>query len=233
MKLKNALRKIIRYFFLTLGSICFVFIILSFTDLPYYAYHRLGTVNATLDRSPGVIVLLGGSGMPSPDGLMRTWQTAEAALTYPKAGIIIANSSRGDEYLSQLRLMAKELLVKGIDSARILFEPAGYNTRSQAVNIAAMLDKQKDTIAVLLVTSPEHMYRSVRTFQKAGFAHVGGSPAFEKPIDEESATDRDGAGDLRVRSLDIRYNMWNYLKYELIVLREYSAVIYYRLKGWI
>jgi len=233
MRLIQTILKVIRWFFWIIGFIFFIFIILSLTDLPYCAYHRLGTAYAPLNRKPGVIVLLGGSGMPSPDGLMRTWQAAEAAIAYPDALIIIANSSRGDESHSQLKLMARELEFKGIDSTRILFEPFGYNTRSQAVNISKLLINQKDTISVLLVTSPEHMYRSVKTFQKAGFIHVGGAPAFEKPIDEESAADRDIEGNLRVRSLDIRYNMWNYLKYELIVLREYSAIVYYELKGWI
>jgi hypothetical protein len=31
----------------------------------------------------------------------------------------------------------------------------------------------------------------------------------------------------------LRYNMWSYLHLELFVFREYCAIGYYKLKGWI
>jgi len=27
--------------------------------------------------------------------------------------------------------------------------------------------------------------------------------------------------------------MWSYMQYEIIVMREYTAIAYYRVKGWI
>ena len=222
-----------KWFFGILGLIAFLMLVLSFTSLPYHAYHHLGTTNSTLTCDPDIIILLGGSGMPSPDGLIRTYYTAQAAVKYSETDIIIAHPYGVNDSLGQLKLMAKELVYKGVDSSRIAFEPYGFNTRSQALNIAAMYAGEKQHLTLLLITSPEHMYRSVKTFNKAGFPHVGGFSAFERPIDEEKVIDITDREDVRIRSLSLRYNIWSYLQYELIVLKEYTAIVYYKLKGWI
>ena len=222
-------------FFGTIGLFFFVLLVLSFTDIPYYAYYWLGVTNTKLVGKPNVIVVLGGSGMPSPDGLIRTYYAAEAANQFKDAEVIIAlpyNENEKDS-LHQLKLIAKELIIKGIDSVRIKYEPLGFNTHSQAINIASIYKNKLRQLSLLIITSPEHMYRSVKTFTKAGFTNVGGIPTFEKPVDEEKIKDKENSKDTRVKSLAIRYNMWSYLNYELLVLKEYSAIFYYKLKGWI
>jgi uncharacterized SAM-binding protein YcdF (DUF218 family) len=217
----------------TSGTFAFLFFILSFTDIPYHAYHYLGTCNAKLYRKPDLIVLLGGGGMPSPDGLMRCYYTAEAAKENPNAKIIIALPYDEQDSLAQLKIMKRELVLRGIDSSRINYEPKGFNTHSQAENIAASLNGNCASVNLLVVTSPEHLYRSVKTFQKAGFTHVGGVATFEDPVDEEQIKDKENSGDTRVKSVALRYNMWSYMNYELLVLKEYCAITYYKLKGWI
>ncbi|MBA7535770.1 hypothetical protein ES705_28028 [subsurface metagenome] len=133
--------------------------------------------------------------------------------------------------------MAHELIIRGIDSTRLLFEKSGHNTRTQALKIIDMLgDFSVDSIAIRIVTSPDHMFRSVATFRKAGFKYVGGRPSFEQAIDEEMLLRKNITKDqlkTETRKLNLRYNMWNYLKYEIIVLREYCAIVYYKLRGWI
>jgi uncharacterized SAM-binding protein YcdF (DUF218 family) len=232
-KLILSVKKPVSWFFGIIGCISFLLFLISFTDIPYYAYYRLGTTNADLKSTPDVIVILSGSGMPSPDGLMRAYYGVQAARQYPDAKIVIALPYNEGDSMRPLKLMADELIIKGIDSYRILYEPLGFNTRSQAVNIAAMFPGSRDRLAVLLITSPEHMYRSVKAFEKVGFVMVGGMAAFDRPIDPEKVADTGKAKDIRVKSLSLRYNMWSYLHYELLVLREYSAICYYRLKGWI
>ena len=81
--------------------------------------------------------------------------------------------------------------------------------------------------------SEKHLFRAIKTFRKAGFVNVGAVPAFDTPVDEEKIKDKEGTKDIRVRNLTLRYNMWSYLNYELIVLREYCAITYYKIKGWI
>jgi uncharacterized SAM-binding protein YcdF (DUF218 family) len=222
-----------RWFFGILGCFSFLILILSFTDIPFYAYYHLGTVNSKLNHKPDVIVLLSGSGMPSPDGLMRVFFGVQAARQYQNAKILIAIPYGEGDSLQPLRLMAHEFIVNGIDSSRIQFEPLGFNTRSQATNIAAMFRQNKQKLSLVLITSPEHMYRAVKTFIKAGFTDVCGIPAFDKPIDTNKIMDNDQAQDVRVKSLSLRYNMWSYMHLELFVIREYCAISYYKLKGWI
>lgn len=213
------------------GAFFLIMLFLSFTDIPYYAYHRLSSPNDTLQSKPDLIVVLGGSGMPSPDGLMRTYYGAEAANENKEAKIIIAFPYSDDaDSLFQLKAMAKELILKGIDSARITYEPFGFNTRSQAENIGEMSGIKKNEISLLIITSPEHMYRAIKTFQKVGYTNVGSLAAFEKPIDEIKL---EGKEEKRSIGLLLRYNMWSYLNYEILVLREYMAITYYKFKGWI
>lgn len=208
-------------------------LVLSLTDVPYNLYHWLGTSNSKLKKNPDVIVLLGGSGMPSPDGFIRCYYTAEAAILFPKAEIIIALPFNEDDSMTQLKMMAHELILRGVDSTRIRFEPHGFNTHSQAENIALMHGTTKPNKTLALVTSPEHMFRSIKSFIKAGYDNVGGVPTFEKPIDEERVKDKQKSKDTRVKNLNLRYNLWSYLHYELLVGKEFTAILYYKLKGWI
>lgn len=224
------LKEICKWFFMTIGLFSFLLLILSFTDLPYYAYHNLGVAHTQLSEKPDVILLLGGSGMPSPDGFIRTYYASKAAKEYNNAEIIIALPYNEVDSLHQLDMMAHELIINGVDSLRIKYEPSGFNTRSQAVNIASMFKDDKEQLTFLIITTPEHMYRAVRAYKKVGFIKIGGLPTFEKPIDEAKLLDIEHSKGI---NLSLRYNMWSYLNYELLVLREYSAIVYYKLKGWI
>ena len=226
-----SLKRLFKYFIFSSGFFLLVMISFAFTDLPYLAYHHLGTSCESLKEEPGVIVVFGGSGMPSPDGLIRTYYAADAANKYADASIIIALPF-GEDSLDtyQLDLMANELIIRGIDNARISYEPYGHNTHSQSVRITKMLADKRD-YPTLVITSPEHMYRAVNSLKNAGLKHVGGLPSFEKPVSERKLKDRTNPN--KSAPLSWRYNMWSYLKYELLVMREYCAITYYKLKGWI
>ncbi|MFT6026851.1 MAG: uncharacterized SAM-binding protein YcdF (DUF218 family) [Bacteroidia bacterium] len=228
--MKN-LKHFCKYLVLISGVFLLVMIALAFTDLPYLAYHKLGTSCESLKQKPTTIVVFGGSGMPSPDGLIRTFYAAEAANKYNNASVIIALPF-GEDSLDtyQLDLMANELTIRGIDSARISYEPYGHNTHSQSVHIAEMLNGITDS-PTLVITSPEHMYRAINALQTAGLENVGGLPSFEKPINARKLKDRKNPDESA--PLSWRYNVWSYLKYELLVTREYCAITYYKLKGWI
>ncbi len=233
MKTKAVVLKSLNILLKLTGSIALLLFFLSLTDLPFNAYHWLGTSNSRLEGSPDVIVVLGGSGMPSPDGFIRSYYASEAALKFPNAELIIALPLGVNDSTRQLDLMAHELIIRGIDSTRISYEQLGFNTHSQAENIAKLHGLMKENKKLALITSPEHMYRSVRSFLKVGYKNVGGVPAFEKPIDEEKVKDKQISKDKRVKNLNLRYNIWSYMHYELLVLKEITAITYYKLKGWI
>ncbi len=233
MRAKELAIKVGNIFLRFTGFIAILLFLLSLSDLPYNAYHWLGTSNSKLKTRPDVIVLLGGTGMPSPDGFIRCYYAAEAAIKFPLAEIIIALPLNENDSNAQQKMMAHELSIRGVDSARIRYESSGFNTHSQAVNIAEMHGANKIKKTLVIITSPEHMYRSVKAFKKAGYTSVGGVPAFEKPIDQEKIKDKQKSKDKRVKSLDLRYNIWSYLHYELLVCKEFFAISYYKLKGWI
>lgn len=215
----------------SLGIGAIIFIALSFTSLPYWAYYGLASVDDQLEVHPSTIVVMGGDGMPSPSGLMRLYNGIKKAKKYPTAKIIIALPYNEFDSTWQLSLMAHEMVLKGIDTNRIVFEPKGFNTISQAKEIKKLIPDS--TLPLLLISSPEHMYRCLATFRKVGFKNVGGNPSFENPSDEEKLKDKTEKDKLKVRNLTLRYNMWSYMQYEIIVLREYAAISYYWFKGWI
>ena len=215
---------------LFLGAFSVLFIALSFTSLPYWAYYGLAATDDQLEVAPSAIVIMGGDGMPSPSGLMRLHKGTEKALEHPNSTVIIALPYNEYDSTYQLSLMAHELVEKGVDTNRIVFAPNGFNTMSQALEIKELADT---TAALLIVSSPEHMFRCIHSFRKVGFQVVGGSPSFEKPSDEEKLKDETDEDELKVRNVALRYNMWSYMQYEIIVLREYTAIAYYWVKGWI
>jgi len=208
-----------------------VFVVLAFTEIPYWAYYRLASVEDVIEGKPETIIIMGGDGMPSPSGLMRCYYGAEKALLFSEAKIIIALPSSEEDSSKQLNLMAHELVIKGVDTNRIQFAKKGFNTRSQALEIATMLTNKSEKL--LIVSSPEHMYRCIASFKKLGFLEVGSNPAFEKPNSEKELMDRSKEKDKRIKNLTLRYNLWSYMQYEIIVLREYLAITYYWMKGWI
>ena len=227
----KAIKKLIRKLLLVFGTLSIVFILLSFTSLPYWAYYGLASVEDELKVTPETIIILGGDGMPSPSGLMRLYSGTAKAIHFSSAKIILALPYNEIDSTYQLQLMANEMILKGIDPNRIHFEPKGFSTRSQALEIDTLL---KDRNApLLLVSSPEHMFRAIATFRKIGFTNVGGFPSFENPSDEEKLKDKTDKKRTRIRNLTLRYNMWSYMQYEIIVLREYAAISYYKIKGWI
>ncbi len=226
----------LKYLFITLGIIFFILLLLSFTSQPFWAYHWLGTHKSNFESDPHYIVVMGAGGMPSPEGLMRCFYAAQAANQYPNSEVIIAMPTLIDFFeISHPYRMFREIHYKGIDSTRFLFEIHGTNTRTQALEIAKMIPNI-DNVSIVIITSPEHMLRSVLTFEKVGFREVGGIPTFEDVLDEDLLLD-EAERKLKIKSLarnvTMRYNMWNYIKYEILVIREVMALTFYWLRGWV
>jgi hypothetical protein len=82
------------------------------------------------------------------------------------------------------------------------------------------------------------LYRAVLTFKKAGFLKVDGIPAFESAIESDLSFNDARLGGRKWmvgigESITLRYRFWTQLHYEQLVLREWMAIAYYKLKGWI
>lgn len=220
--------------FMVLGIVFLFQIILSFTSLPFWMYYYLGVDEGKFCGSPDYIIVLGGGGMPSESGLMRTYHASKIAENHLSANIIIALP--GDTTLdgSSVSLMKQELCTRGIDAERINFENEGTNTRMQALKIA---QKIPNNSKIIIVTSPDHMYRACKTFQKVGLKYACGKPAFEKAIEVSIEIEEELGGNNYLTSMgnskQFRYQFWNHIKYQNLVYREYLAIFYYKLRGWI
>jgi uncharacterized SAM-binding protein YcdF (DUF218 family) len=222
-----------------MGVLFLMVLILSFTTLPYWGYYWLGTSQSKISGKPDYIVLLGGGGMPSESSLMRTFFVHRAAVESPESRIVISIPGDPTDSLSTARLVAAELVLKGISPERILYEQTATNTRSEAIQLQHFNQEILTDKAILLVTSPEHMRRAVLVFKKAGFTKVNALPTFENAIEANLFFDDDKLGGNKTLVPDIgdntavRYQFWNHLKYEILIAREMAALAYYKLRGWI
>ena len=228
--------RLIRHFAMVAGILFVLLVALSFTSLPYWGYHWLGTSKSEIKSEPETVILLGGSGMPSESNLIRTWFAANAAIDFSKSQVLVVMPGEPSDPTSTPARISSELQLRGVDSLRIVFEPAGTNTRSQALECSRLLSPNRP---VLLVTSPENMRRSVLSFQKVGFKSVYALPAFENASEADFSFIDDELGKSPVAVPDVgnktslRYQFWNHLKYEILIARELTALTYYRLRGWI
>ena len=242
---------------ISLGGIFAFIIVLAFTSGPFWMWYDLSVSKAGVNRPPDYIVVLGGGGMPSESGLMRCWYTAKTANYFTRAKVIISLPGNARDSLSSINGMKKELVIRGIAPERILLEDSGTNTRAEALNVLKIISNIDQRISnfesvqhsmfniqyskfksILIVTSPEHLYRAVLTFRKAGFLKVDGVPAFEEAIESDlSFTGRRLGGRRWVpdigNNITLRYQFWTQLHYEVLILREVFALGYYKLQGWI
>lgn len=247
-------RKIAATMLIITGLFFTVMIIMAFTSAPFWIWYAMGVKKAGIHRPPDYIVVLGGGGMPSESGLMRCWYASRVANHFTRARVIIALPGESKDSLSSVNQMKQEMELRGIAPERILFEDSGTNTRAEALYVMKVITNNESSrithhaspdlsrvtrhVSLLLVTSPEHLYRAVLTFRKAGFLRVDGVPAFEKTIESNLNFNARKLGargwvpDVG-RNITIRYEFWVHLEYELLVLREYMALAYYKLQGWI
>lgn len=222
-----------------LGALFLLLWVSAALGWPWHVYGWLGRDPGGFEGAPDIIVLMGGGGIPSESGLMRTWQAAREASRFPKARVLVAHPIEAGENEKMLNPVIQELILRGVSERRILREGRGRNTREQALQIRQMFEGSHESLRLLIVTSPEHMRRSILSFRKAGFRHVRGRSVEPVPVmadltrtsqagDPLSALD-DAVG----QSLTIRYRIWDNLGLTVRVSRELAALAYYKLKGWI
>lgn len=216
-----------------MGVLALIMVALAFTSLPFHAHRHLGIAGGLHQGEADLVLVLGGSGMPSGPELLRLHYGAQVAAIHPRAEVVVVHP----EDTAVIGAMVRELVLRGVDKARIGVVDQGTNTREQALRCVALRPGLR-TQRVALVTAPENMYRSLLTFRKLGCTDIAGVPAFDNALFNDLATDRQRTGgrayvpDLG-RSMDFRYDLWNRLKLQITCLREYGAMAYYRLHGWI
>jgi len=237
VKLLNYLKRFVKWFIFSAGCIGIIMLIVSFTSLPFWGYYWLGTSAGLNETVPDYIVIMGGSAMPGRSTLIRTYYAAGAAQRFPDSKIIIALPGDLSDENSSVNLVKKELVLRNVSPDRILTENIGTNTRYQALEMKKLLSEPNP--GVLVVTSPEHVRRAVLSIRKAGCPNVYGLPAFDETNDFILYFNDDELGGRNKflpeigSNLQIRYQFWQHLEYEILITREFLALGFYFLKGWI
>lgn len=237
-KISTLLFKIVRLILMFAGGMFLLLSILALTSLPFWARNYLARTEAGVPMNTESILVMGGGGFPSESVLIRLWYTAELANKFPNAKVIVTTPGHFADSTSTVFQMYQYLLKCGIDSERILIESEGLNTRHQALLSYEMFQNGMFQEPLVIVSSPSHIYRSVKSFRKAGFNTVSGKPSVEIVLETDLRIDDKllGGNELMPAapsSITLRYKFWDYLKYEVEVVREYIAIVYYKLKGWV
>lgn len=239
--------RLLRALLLLVGLAALLFAAAQFTNLPWRAYQNLSRVPAPDPAAPTHVLVMGGSGIPGESGLSRTFFGARAAQRFPKADVLIAMPLGTNESFAS-RAYFDELRLRGVPAERIRVLAGGRNTREQALRLADALAERDPPPRILIVTDPYHVRRTAACIRKA-FAdrkrdvHLDGLPVFalsiEDPLDVAAdnldvpaAAPRAAVPDAGF-SLRFRYDLWSNLGYTLAVLRERTALLYYRLRGWL
>ncbi len=214
------------------GAVLLVMAVLACTRVPFEVHRWLGAAAGECGAPQDVIVVLGGSGMPSGPELLRLHRGARLAVEWPGANVVLIHPDTADA----MQQMVAEMLLRGVEQQRITLIAEGDNTRAQALAFAAVVPPRTTSIA--LVTAPENMYRSVRTFRRAGFEDACGVPAWDHAMHHDFAYAHRAIGGKQwvpdvSQDPGLRYTFWNYLKLEITCLREFVALAYYWLNDWV
>ena len=84
---------------------------------------------------------------------------------------------------------------------------------------------------VIVVCNYEQTLRTLACFRKRSRANFFAVHNIEKPFSPELLSPEQNISPFY--SLQIRYNFWNYLIYQIKAMREYIAIQYYSYKNWI
>lgn len=238
MKWVYLLARFFRRFLYLNGMLFLSLLALALSNLPWDWYRWMALPGKNEAETPGFIVMMGGGGIPSESGLTRSWKAAEAAHLYSNAVVIVAMPLEDNE--SPVLGIEHELRIRGVSADRIQREFRGRNTREQALEVYKLLAKsgQPDTNTIALVTSPEHMRRTWRSFERAGFNRLMAIPSWPEAITADLRYEESEMGDRALggavgASITVRYRFWDNLGILVKCARESAALMYYRLLGWI
>jgi len=206
-----------------MAASCFLLqLVVAATGVPGFVYRWFTGQDLVSAHVPAYIVVLGGGGIPSESGLIRTYYAAQTAMVYTGAMVVVSLPADGALEESSVGRMRDELVMRGVSRGAILMEHEALNTHEQAVKIRAMLPAEAREKPLMIVTSPTHMRRALLAFRKAGFRKLAGLPAVGIGAEADPGP---GAA--------LRYRFWANLEFQVRALRELCALAYYGARGWI
>lgn len=170
-----------------------------------FIIHQKG--KQTLDEQPTVIMVLG-AGLfgeeVSPILALRLDKAIEIDQATSSSSLFLVTGGQGkDEERTEASAMAEYLEERGIDKSRILLEDQSTSTHENFLYSKEILDERVgiDSYSTIFVTSKFHVFRAEAIAKKMNWA-------------------LEGMGSEYKNSMSLYY-----------YLREYFAIIYYRLTG--
>lgn len=204
-----------------LALVAAVPLVMAIAGIPRGVVAWITAADCVLDAPPGTIVVLGGEGIPSESGLMRTYTAARLHARFPQARYVCSLPADTDPETSSVGRMRDELVLRGVPRAQVQLEYRARNTHEQSVTVAELLGPAALAEPLLVVTSPTHARRSVLCFRRAGFRQVACAIADTTDVEADMG-----------RHVFLRYGFWNLLETQVRLARELVALAYYRLRGW-
>jgi uncharacterized SAM-binding protein YcdF (DUF218 family) len=178
-------------------------------------------------RGAGAIVLLGSGmdihrsrgssfGAPNRDGSLRVLEAARVHRVL--GGVpIIASGSYGTRQYSEAALMADQLAQLGVPPEDIIKEEQSTNTRDHAMLVPPVL-KQRGIEQFVLVTSQQHIGRSLAAFRAVGLDPIPSTPEVYV-----------ARGDVLEMYLPSRIGLYTSER----MMYDVLAWVYYKARGWI
>lgn len=238
IKIRSKLLYVVRGCLMLMGALFLLQLILAMTLIPDRIQRFLSRSLADVPENTNTIVIMGAGGYPSEDLLMRLWYSAQLAHDFPEAKLIVTTPGSFSDSTSTIYQMYSYFIKEGISEGRLLIDSLGLNTRHQALMVKKIVADEGLKGPMVVVTSPEHVYRSVKCFRKVGLANVSGLPTIDVELETDLRIEGKRLGGKTYfpdsgKSISLRYKFWEYLKVEINVSRELIALFYYKIQGWI
>jgi uncharacterized SAM-binding protein YcdF (DUF218 family) len=183
-----------------------------------------------LENVDAIIILGGGSINLKSRGKIITLLITESALRTME-GIrvyemlddpLVIVSGGSNPFLGggrpESELMAEMLLDADIPEERILLETLSQSTKDQASKLKPVFEEH-DINNFILITSPIHMRRSMAVFEREGFKPIPGPSSMISEVFSD--------GGLGI------FPSWIALDTSQAAFREYMALTYYWVRGWL
>lgn len=223
------IRKIIKYFAYFLATLFSIVFGLSFTDYPYYWYHSFADDNQLLIGKVDYLVIMSGNDFSSDDAHSKLFQAAMLQDSIVIDTLILAFPSINKKQ-SKAELY-KLLRIVHLDTNKLLWITDGFNTKSQVEAIISSVILSKKNI--LVIANYEQINRTLACFRRNSNGHFAQASFRNTAFAPQLLTPTDKDTEKAIGSLNLRYNFWNYLIYEVKSLREWIATNYYKWKSWI
>jgi len=132
-----------------------------------------------LPKNHAIVVLgapVNADGTPSPSILQRTRRAAEVALAHPDAVLVVTGGAVVNRF-TEAQSMAEQLVLLGINPARIYREPYARTTLDNAAFTMTLLEsvwpkRALNEAQLTIITEPFHAPRALRLFAAASSAYA-------------------------------------------------------------